>query len=128
MKRNPRSANVGQSRRKTRAQRPTKSVKFSGRITPELAATKPQGMSWARYIERLIDRCKRGGLFREELLRAVAVATITLDRMCREVPERFPDDSSRPVSEEIDRIAALMRLIEEIAALRSILEEVLHAL
>jgi hypothetical protein len=118
-------SNVRQSRQKARGSKPKKSVKVSARLTPEIAAANPSGKNWGRFFTRLTQ--KKTGLYDEEIAHHTGWCVVHLDRLSSEVPARFPDDSSRPLSHRIDRLRALSRFTEEIAALRAVMEELYHA-
>ena len=102
-------------------------VKITFRATKELAATKPPHLSWGDFVERLVRLNRKDGLYHEELVRYCAWCAVALDRICCEIPERFPRDPSSTLGERVDRLAAVFKLIEEIAALRNRLEEQIHA-
>jgi hypothetical protein len=120
-------SNVGQAAPRQKAADAPRTIKISVRLAPSIVAMKPPEVSWGDFITRELTRHDGSDRYRWERVRYSAWAATCLDYIVKNLDTRLPVNGDVPVGAQMNRLAAMASLVEEIAHLRRQMEHICHA-
>ena len=125
MKTKPKASvyNVGQVRPGQDRKKDRRVVKISIRISEKTAAAKPPGLSWGKYLERLLSRNAHKDITAAERTRYAGWAAVSLDRLIQKVSSAIATSGSEPVGATLNRLEVIANLTAEVARIRQVLED-----